>query len=423
MKKLLVSIEKNGEQIGVGTIEGNGISDAVFSYDRSWLDTEGAIPVSLSLPLQEEPFSPKETKNYFEGLLPEGFTKRSVAEWMHADEGDYLTILSGLGQECLGAIQVIEEGTEPPRARYVRMTDQRMEEFAAEGAVKSAEIVTALHLSLTGASGKTGLYFDEEHKLWYLPESTAPSTHIVKQSHIRLKNMVTNEQLCLAAARKLGIEVPSSFAVKTKNENPLFATPRYDRVISDRSRVLDGLSVPYRLHQEDMAQALGIAAENKYETVPSGYTEKVCELLRKFSSDPIRDMLRFWNILIFNYLIGNTDGHIKNFSLLYDQNLSNLHLAPAYDIVSTVVYPGHTRNMSMFIGDRINIDQIRRSDFIEGARRSGIQAAIITKQFDTMADHFEKAIHQASDDLQQKGYENAGKIRDAILKNSGYRNL
>ena len=423
MKKLQVSIEKGGEQTRVGFIEGNGIHDAVFYYDRSWLDLDGAIPISLSLPLREEPYSPEETKNYFEGLLPEGFTKRSVAKWMHADEGDYLTIISGLGQECLGAIQVTEEGAKQPEARYVRMTEKQMQEFAAEGALKSAEIVTALHLSLTGASGKTGLYFDADSNLWYLPEGTAPSTHIVKQSHIRLKDMVTNELLCLATAKNLGISVPESFMIKTADENPLFATPRYDRVILDKNRVLDGLAVPYRLHQEDAAQALGIAAEKKYETVPSNYTAKVCGLLRDFSSDPIRDILRFWNICIFNYLIGNTDGHIKNFSLLYDHNLSNLHLAPAYDIVSTVVYPGHTRNLSMFIGNQNNIDQIRRSDFVEGAGRSGLQSAVILKLLDTMANHFEEAVEKAADALRKKKYENVEAIKDQILKNSGYKNL
>ena len=423
MKKLLISIEKNGEQTRVGAIEGNGIYDAVFHYDKSWLDREDAIPVSLSLPLQEEVFSPEKTKAYFDGLLPEGFTKRSVARWMHADEQDYLTMLSGLGQECLGAIQVMEENTKPPKARYTRMTEQQLQEFAAEGAIKSAELVTALHLSLAGASGKTGLYFDSDNKRWYLPEGTAPSTHIVKQSHVRFKDIVTNEQLCLTTARNLGISVPSSFAVNTEDENLLFATPRYDRVLTDKHRVLDGLPVPYRLHQEDMAQALGIPAENKYEIVPSGYSEKICGLLRDFSSNPIRDILDFWSRIIFNDLIGNTDGHLKNFSFLYDKDLAGLHLAPAYDIVSTTIYPGHTRTLSMYIGERHSIDQIQRSDFIEGARRSGIQSAVILKQLDTMADNFERAINQAADALQEKGYKNAGTIRDRILETSGYKYL
>lgn len=423
MKDLHISIEKNGEQTKVGTIQGDGISDAVFRYDRAWLDREDAIPVSLSLPLQEEAFSSKKTKTFFEGLLPEGFTKRSVAKWMHADDQDYLTMLSGLGQECLGAIQVMEGNSKPPKARYTRMTEQQLQEFAAEGAIKSAELVTALHLSLAGASGKTGLYFDADNQCWYLPEGTAPSTHIVKQSHVRFKDIVTNEQLCLTTAKNLGISVPSSFAVNTEDENLLFATPRYDRVLTEKHRVLDGLPVPLRLHQEDMAQALGIPAENKYEIVPSGYCEKICGLLRDFSSNPIRDILDFWNRIIFNDLIGNTDGHLKNFSFLYDENLAGLHLAPAYDIVSTTIYPGHTRTLSMYIGDSNAIDQIQRSDFIEGAGRSGIRSAVILRQLDTMAEHFEKAINQAADTLQEKGYKDAGTIKDRILETSGYKYL
>ncbi|MDY5579728.1 type II toxin-antitoxin system HipA family toxin [Porcincola intestinalis] len=423
MIDLHISIEKNGEQTKVGIIQCSGISDAVFRYDKAWLDREDAIPVSLSLPLQEEAFSSEKTKCFFEGLLPEGFTKRSVARWMHADEHDYLTMLSGLGQECLGAIQVVEGNTKPPKAKYTRMTEQQLQELAAEGAIKSAELVTALHLSLAGASGKTGLYFDAGNKCWYLPVGTAPSTHIVKQSHVRFKDIVTNEQLCLTTAKNLGIPVPSSFAVNTEDENLLFATPRYDRVLTDKHRVLDGLPVPYRLHQEDMAQALGIPTENKYEIVPSGYSEKICGLLRDFSSNPIRDILDFWNRIIFNDLIGNTDGHLKNFSFLYDKNLAGLHLAPAYDIVSTTIYPGHTRTLSMYIGESHDIDQIQRNDFVEGARRSGIQSAIILRQLDTMAENFEKAINQAADALQEKGYKNAGTIRDRILETSGYRYL
>lgn len=77
----------------------------------------------------------------------------------------------------------------------------------------------------------------------------------------------------------------------------------------------------------------------------------------------------------------------------------------------------------MYIGESHAIDQIQRNDFVEGARRSGIQSAIILRQLDTMAENFEKAINQAADALQEKGYKNAGTIRDRILETSGYRYL
>lgn len=97
-----------------------------------------------------------------------------MANWLHADEGDYLSMLAGLGQECLGAIQVLEEGSTPEKAAYLQMTKQQLQEFAREGAMKSAELLAESHLSLTGASGKTGLYYDAADDKWYLPRGTAP---------------------------------------------------------------------------------------------------------------------------------------------------------------------------------------------------------------------------------------------------------
>ena len=149
------------------------------------------------------------------------------------------------------------------------MSAEEVKRLAQEGATESAELVTKAHLSLTGASGKVGLYYDNEKDEWYLPYGDAPSTHIVKQSHVRLKNIVANEQLCLLTAKKLGIEVPESFIVKTTgidSEDVLFATKRYDRKISVNNKKINGLTIPYRLHQEDFAQALGIASSEKYET-------------------------------------------------------------------------------------------------------------------------------------------------------------
>ncbi|SDZ88708.1 HipA N-terminal domain-containing protein [Lachnospiraceae bacterium NK3A20] len=116
--KLNVSIEIHGSQIPVGTITGNSGQSAVFTYLPEYLHSDTAVPISVSLPLQEEPFSARRTANFFEGLLPEGFTRHSVAQWMHTDEGDYLAILAGLGKECLGAIQVLEDDARAEAPSY-----------------------------------------------------------------------------------------------------------------------------------------------------------------------------------------------------------------------------------------------------------------------------------------------------------------
>jgi len=192
MINLNVRLERNGEFVFVGRITGTDSSDSRFNYSEEYLKRKDASMISLSLPLQKEPFTPSRTRNFFEGLLPEGFTRHTVAQWLHADEEDYLSILHGLGRECLGAL-CITERDEHTQASYQRITEKEIRELAAEGAAKSAELITSSHLSLAGASGKAGLYYDDETNTWYLPRGTAPSTHIVKQSHVRLDSIVTNE--------------------------------------------------------------------------------------------------------------------------------------------------------------------------------------------------------------------------------------
>jgi serine/threonine-protein kinase HipA len=157
----LVSIEREGKQVLVGTIGGEDSGAARFSYVEKYLNDPDAAAISIHLPLQKEAFSPADTKLYFEGLLPEGFTRRSVAQWMHLDENDYLSILHGLGRECLGAVRVSAPEDRPEEA-YESVSAEQVQALAAEGATRSAEMVTKAHLSLTGASGKVGLYFDSK---------------------------------------------------------------------------------------------------------------------------------------------------------------------------------------------------------------------------------------------------------------------
>ena len=150
-EKYQISIERDGRMVPVGSISGESYRTATFSYIGEYLADRNALPVSISLPLQRESFSAEQTRRFFEGLLPEGFTRRSVAQWLHLDENDYLSILHQLGRECLGAVRVTAEG-EAQSASYEMVTEQQVKALAAEGAQKSAEIVTKSHLSLTGAS-------------------------------------------------------------------------------------------------------------------------------------------------------------------------------------------------------------------------------------------------------------------------------
>lgn len=324
----------------------------------------------------------------------------------------------------MGAIKILNLEDDTIQSGYRKLSANDVYALASEGATESAELVTKSHLSLTGASGKVGLYFDEDEKEWYLPLGEAPSTHIVKQSHVRLKKIVANEQLCLMTAKYLGMDVPESFIITTEKndeEAVLFATRRYDRKFVGTDALIGGKKIPRRLHQEDFAQALGIAASDKYEKNNSGYMKKLFDLLRTHSAEPIVDSLKLWDICVFNYLIGNTDNHIKNLSLLYDEELKSVRLAPAYDIVSTVVYRSSTENMAISIDGIYNINEITRESFENMAVQIGLGSRMLMRKFDTMVGEFELALNRAKKELQKQGFDEVEQICEMIMKKGGIK--
>lgn len=411
----------------VGTITGGSEYDAQFTYSEDYLDSKSARPISLSLPLREEPYGPEQTANFFEGLLPEGFLRRKVAENNRADSNDYFALLEMLGAECLGAIRISGDNVVLAEPAYKKLSDQKLAELAAEGATVSADLVVESHLSLTGATGKVGVYRDAGGK-WYLPFGSAPSTHILKQSHIRYDHIVQNELLALRTAAALGIEIPKSEIIRHDKgrtirgavRNPedstiLLATERYDRDIGNAQMLVNELPCPLRLHQEDFAQALGISAADKYERADGDHMKRMFDILRRYSASPVQDQIKLWDIIVLHHLIGNTDGHIKNFSLLYDADLKSVRLAPAYDIVSTIVYDTHSQDMAFSIGGEIEWSRIDREAFERAADNIGLSRNLFMKRYDDMAARFRPALIQAADEMQHEGFGEVQQIAGRIL--------
>jgi len=426
---LTVQIEINGLMIKVGSISGTNYKDAVFIYDESYVAVKNHRPISISLPLSNSAFSSEVTRNFFEGLLPEGFTRKSIADFMHSDPDDYILILKELGRECLGAIQIVDDTNQTvEKYDYKELTKKEVKALAQEGASLAANLVIESHLSLTGASGKTGLYYDEKKKKWYQPVGVAPSNYIVKQSHVRLSNIVVNEQLCLLTAKKLGIDVPDSFVLqteqnKTEDADVLFATKRFDRYICSESKNINNLPVPYRLHQEDFAQALGINSSHKYEKDDEHYLRQMFNIIRSYSTNPIEDQFKLWRITIFNFFIGNTDNHIKNYSLLYSKDLRTLRLAPCYDVVATRIYKNDLKEMSLSINGKLNMDEVTRADFELEAKAVGLGTKIAMNIFDEIQKEFLAALKASAGELERKGFVHAGEIAEKIEKGFNTHNI
>ena len=130
-----------------------------------------------------------------------------------------------------------------------------------------------------------------------------------------------------------------------------------------------------------------------------------------------------WNIIVFNCLIGNTDGHLKNISLLYSDDMKKIGLAPAYDMISTVVYPQSTRNMAFSVGGVYSIDKISENVLKNAASEVGLGEKTAMKYYRDMADKFEGALKDSALQLREQGFSGAQKLCDTILNNGIYKKL
>jgi serine/threonine-protein kinase HipA len=129
-----------------------------------------------------------------------------------------------------------------------------------------------------------------------------------------------------------------------------------------------------RVHQEDFCQALGIVSDKKYQK-GGGASLKMCfSVIDNYSDNKLQDINRFLEWVVFNYLIGNTDAHAKNLSLIY--NSLGIKLAPFYDLLTIEVYPEKLvdHKTAMLINGKGKYETVRQKDFVSLFESFGLNA-------------------------------------------------
>ncbi len=329
----------------VGTLRPNP-AGVEFVYAPQWLRLADAFPLSPRLPLREEPWRGDEVLFFFANLLPEGAILDTLAKLRRLPRGNVYRLLEAFGLECAGAFEIVPAGKENPGARdqpaYKKYTPRQLKSDLASlrDNIPLLARHAELRLSLAGAQNKIPVrYADGE--LW-LPESDAPSTHILKpalQPQKLFPDSVANEAFCLQLAGELGL--PVARAIVLADPEPVLLIERYDRIVSGE-RI-------ERLHQLDLCQLAGVLPDHKYE-VDGGPGFKSCfDQIDRYSAAPALDRLRLVDWTIFSYLIGNADAHAKNLSMLYGVD-GRLRLAPAYDLLATGYWRELSDRMAMAIG-------------------------------------------------------------------------
>lgn len=368
---LSVHREREGRIELVGSIDRRGRTMS-FSYDEDYLASPHAAPLSCSLPLYAEPFPESRFRPYFEGLLPEGTARRAFAQEAGIPEEDYLSILADSGLDCVGDVIVnlnayrSPHGYEPLSLGEIRKIVSRPPSLA--------EASAASRLSLAGTQGKIGLFHDPSCSLekgWSRPIGGAASTHVLKTESVA--NLSIIECLCMACAAACGVRSAETRLIDLGS--PVVCSKRFDRLVS----LHEGRYRVTRLHQEDLAQALGILPGSKYAELEPSSAAALAGFLRQKAASPLHELQELVRIICFNYLIGNCDNHLKNLSVLYSQDGFHVALAPAYDLVCTTIFDRFTRTMGMRLGNASAIDEVEPHSFDVLASDLGVAPAALKR--------------------------------------------
>jgi serine/threonine-protein kinase HipA len=204
-------------------------------------------------------------------------------------------------------------------------------------------------LSIAGAQNKLPIHI--KNGRFFVPEdgSNAPTTAILKPATAQFSGIHRNELFCMELARAVGLSTPDASILQI-GEYQAYIVMRYDRQQLETGVI--------RLHQEDFCQALQYSRVFKYEE-NNGPGFSACNkiLLHPLLSGSAAARDAFIKCAVLNYILGNCDAHGKNFSLLYQRG-KGVYLAPFYDLVSTMVYPGLEQKFAMAIGKTFRFDRI-----------------------------------------------------------------
>ena len=126
-----------------------------------------------------------------------------------------------------------------------------------------------------------------------------------------------------------------------------------------------------KLLMEDMCQISERLTADKYK---SSY-ENIAKMIRKFSSAPMLDLVNFWEVVIFSWITGNSDMHLKNFSLISNE-AGNYVLSQAYDLINVhLVFPEDTEELALTLDGRKK--KISRNNFVRAMESSGLESKVI----------------------------------------------
>ena len=390
----------------IGTLIQNDAGTFEFTY----LD-QANKNLSISIPLQRDPFLSRQCRPYFEGLLPESDLVRNLLGKKYSiSANNTFSLLEAIGHDCAGAVSFHQTNEDVNDNNSYRLEGREIDNQELKKIIIDLPKrplftdIDGLRLSLAGIQDKAALCY--ENGKFILPHNLCPTTHIIKTAIPDMSDSIFNEYACLKIAKAIGLSACNVEIVRL-DDIEFLLIERYDRTR------LDGKISRY--HQEDFCQALAILPSNKYES-EEGPSVAQCFNLIDHSFSPAKDKITFLKYFIYNTLIGNKDAHGKNYSFVYNADYHPV-IAPLYDVLCTDLYPTLTKKMAMKIGGKYILNDVHHRHWKIFCDDLDVSFSQFKKLLINIAHQIKAELNQPSFDIKSNNIEIWKKLSEHIVQN------
>lgn len=261
--------------------------------------------------------------------------------------------------KCLYCYKELEQGQvdfHPSCARrmFGQAVAPRLEYSQDEIHSLAAQVIRS-QLTITGVQAKLSLDIEKQKHGQRFTIVGLWGRYILKPQTDQYPSLPELEDVTMHLAQDAGIAVVPHTLIRFDDGNLCYLTRRIDR--TDKGQ---------KLPMEDCCQLMERLTEHKYR----GSYEQVAKVISKYADAPLLNVTEFWRVVIFSWLTGNSDMHLKNFSL-YAQDGKTYRLTPAYDLLNTlIVMPEDKEELALNLNGKKA--RLKRQDFVQAMTGSGM---------------------------------------------------
>lgn len=350
----------------IGSLEWTGIGTA-FEYADDFLSSQPSPRegIGFSYPPKVGRVEHGRIHPFFDNLLPEGPRRERLADTLGVRAEDAFGLMVAVGACTTGDVWTSVAPRAPKEVKLElagRFLFHGFREQVRDAKEHGAHAIAGVQPKLTNLRVAT-----DPQTSARVPYGFAGAPAILKFASPETPHLAENEAFFMDLAKRVGFKTAKTCLLRDASGEAALLVIRFDR--GPRG---------VRIHQEDACQLLGLYPTERYSVC----LDDVVEAVQSACASPMAAALDVIAQAAFAYLVGNTDLHAKNFSVLVSPKTGLVEPSPVYDVASTLLYPQFEARMALRMDDQDK--DLKREHFLAFAERFGVRPRALEARINTM---------------------------------------